>query len=383
MKFEFATAGRILFGEGTMADGVRSFGQYGKKALIVSGKGGANPQQLVGLLEQTNLKYQILTVNGEPTVEMVRSGCELAKNLDLDYVIAYGGGSVIDAGKAISGLLTNPGDILDYLEVVGNGRSLANPACPMIAIPTTAGTGSEVTRNAVITVADKGMKVSLRSPYLLPELAIVDPELTYSMPPEITASTGMDALAQVIEPYVTRKMNPLVDLYCEEGMKRAGKSLLAAYQDGENVEARNDMCFTSLMGGLALANAGLGAVHGFAAPIGGMFNAPHGVICARLLPGVVEANTSAVLKSNDAVLIQRYHNVARWITGNPQATIHDLVQWLQQLCYELLIPRLSAIGIRRENFADIATKASIASSMQANPVKLSQDELIAILENSL
>ena len=226
----------------------------------------------------------MIAVDGEPSVEVVQAGCEIVRQHASDFIIAFGGGSVIDAGKAISGLSANAGDIFDYLEVVGKGQALENPARPMVAIPTTAGTGSEVTRNAVITVAEKGMKASLRSPYLLPKLAVIDPELTYSLPIDITASTGMDALAQVLEPYVSKKRNPLVDLYCEAGMKKAGKSLFTAYQDGKNVLARNDMCFASLMGGLALANAGFGAVHGFASPIGGMFRAPHGVICARLLP---------------------------------------------------------------------------------------------------
>jgi alcohol dehydrogenase class IV len=221
-------------------------------------------------------------IHGEPTVDLVRHGTRLARDTGCDLVIALGGGSAIDAGKAIAALLANGGDPLDYLEVVGQAKPLSRPSAPFIAIPTTAGTGSEVTRNAVLASPEDGVKASLRSPHMLPALAVVDPELTLDLPQALTASTGLDALTQLIEPYVSNRANPMTDLYCVEGLRVAASALRRAWRDGHDLAARTDMSFASLLGGLALANAGLGAVHGFAAPLGGMFDAPHGALCATL-----------------------------------------------------------------------------------------------------
>ena len=215
---------------------------------------------------------------------LVRQGVELARREQCDLVIAFGGGSAIDAGKAIAALLANGGELTDYLEVIGKGQPLRHPSVPFIAVPTTAGTGSEVTRNAVLASAEHQVKVSMRSPLMLPRLAVVDPELTLELPPAVTASTGLDALTQLIEPYVSIRANPLTDGFCLEGLRRVSRSLRRAYHAGRDITAREDMSLASLLGGLALANAGLGVVHGFAAPVGGMFHAPHGAICAALLP---------------------------------------------------------------------------------------------------
>ena len=231
-------------------------------------------------------------------------------------VIGLGGGSAIDTGKAIAALLTNPGDPLDYLEVIGRGQALQQTPLPYIAIPTTAGTGSEVTRNAVLASHEHHVKVSLRSPLMLPRVAIVDPELTYSLPPAITASTGLDALTQLIEPYTCNSPNPMIDAICREGMQRAARSLKRAYQNGSDAAAREDMSIAALFGGMALANAKLGAVHGFAGPLGGLFPAPHGMICARLLPFVVEANVRALqMREPDSPVLKRYDEVAQLLTG--------------------------------------------------------------------
>ena len=228
-----------------------------------------------------------------------------------DLIIGLGGGSAIDTGKAIAALLTNAGDPLDYLEVIGRGQALTDAPAPFIAIPTTAGTGAEVTRNAVLASPEHRVKVSLRSPLMLPRVALVDPELTYGLPPAITASTGLDALTQLIEPFVSIRANPLTDAICRDGMRRAARSLRRAYEEGTMLPPARTWP-ASLFGGLALANAGLGAVHGFAGPLGGLFPAPHGVICARLLPLIVEANVRALQerKPNTSVL-QRYAEVAR------------------------------------------------------------------------
>ncbi|MHC4843264.1 MAG: iron-containing alcohol dehydrogenase, partial [Planctomycetota bacterium] len=215
-------------------------------------------------------------------VDIVKAAVGAAKNQRCDFVIGIGGGSVVDTGKGVAAMVMKEGELEDYLEVVGRGQKIKNRTAPYVAIPTTAGTGAEVTRNAVIKVPDKKVKVSMRSPLMLPEVALVDSELTYSMPPEVTASTGLDALTQLMEVYVSNKANPLTDGICREGLIRAGRSLQKAYEDGSNREAREDMAMASLFGGLALANAKLGAVHGFAGPLGGEIEAPHGVICAML-----------------------------------------------------------------------------------------------------
>jgi len=384
MHFEFATATRIIFGPGTLKDVGSIAVKYGNKALLVSGKGGASPEHLIEILSASDVSWEIIEIAGEPTIEEVQRGIAFAKQKGCDYVIGFGGGSVMDTGKAISAMMTNPGALMDYLEVIGAGKSINQQAVPLIAIPTTSGTGSEVTRNAVLTAHDRKMKVSMRSPLMIASLALVDPELTYSLPPAVTASTGMDALAQVIEPFVSKKANPLTDLYCLEGIKRSAKSLLKAYTSGNDPQAREDLAYTSLLGGLALANAGLGGVHGFASPIGGMFEAPHGAICARLLPLVVQANVKAMReRTPDTQTLGRYLEIARILTGNPQALIEDGIRWLETLVTQLNIPALSNYGIRSKDIPVLVENAAVASSMQTNPIQLSKNELSQILESAL
>jgi alcohol dehydrogenase class IV len=228
------------------------------------------------------------------------------------------------------------------------------------------------------------MKVSMRSPLMIARVALVDPELTYSLPPAVTASTGMDALAQVLEPFVSKKANPLTDLYCLEGIKRAARSLLKAYTSGNDQQAREDMAYTSLLGGLALANAGLGGVHGFASPIGGMFEAPHGAVCARLLPLVVQTNVEAIRERiPESPILGRYLEIARILTGNSTATIEDGIGWLETLVTQLNIPALCNYGIKPGDIPILVENAAVASSMQANPIQLSKKELSQILESAL
>ena len=384
MSFDFATSARIIFGIGTVKEAGKLAAQLGDRAFLVTSCGGADPSTLMDILKTAGIQYSSIEVCGEPTVGFVLEAVKAAKNIQTDLVIAFGGGSVIDTGKAVAALLNNPGELMDYLEVVGRGKALAQPSLPMIAIPTTAGTGSEVTRNAVLAVPEQKVKVSLRSPYMLPCLAIVDPEMTYPLPPAVTASTGMDALTQVIEPYVSIRANEMVDLYCREGILRAARSLKAVYQHGDDVQGRVDMAWASLLGGLCLANAGLGAVHGFAAPIGGMFPAPHGAVCARLLPLVVEANCRALKErqpENPAIV--RYAEIARLLTGRDAATIEDGIEWLKQLCQDLHIPALSDYGVSKADIAILVQKSTAASSMKANPIQLNESELADILEKSL
>jgi alcohol dehydrogenase class IV len=298
--------------------------------------------------------------------------------------VGIGGGSALDLGKAISALLTNEGDPLDYLEVVGRGRKLEKAAAPYIAVPTTAGTGSEVTRNAVLEATERKVKVSLRSPLMLPRVALVDPELTHGVPPEVTASTGFDALSQVIEPYVSRYANPLTDPLCAEAFVRSSWSLRAAFRNGHDAGARENLSFVSLVGGLALANAKLGAVHGFAGPLGGMYRGPHGAICAALLPHVMRVNLAALReRAPDSPALARFADVARFLIGRPDAGADDAVEWIAELAKSLHIAPLSNYGLKREDFARISEMAKVSSSMQGNPIELTSSELHEILEASL
>jgi alcohol dehydrogenase class IV len=295
-------------------------------------------------------------------------------------VVALGGGSVIDAGKAVAALLTNSEPLRHYLEVVGEGRPLTRRSAPFIAIPTTAGTGAEVTRNAVLMVEEARVKVSLRSPLMLPAVALIDPELTYTLPPAVTASAGLDALTQCIEPFVTPHANPLTDAVAREGMRRAARGLRRAYADGGDVEARRDMAVASLCGGLALANAKLGAVHGFAAPLGGMFPIPHGVACARLLAPIVAANVRALeARAPGSPALERYEEIARVLTGDANARAEDGIAWLEELVEAMAIPRLASYGVAEDDVPRIVDQARRASSMQGNPITLTDDELAGAL----
>jgi alcohol dehydrogenase class IV len=384
MNFEFATATRIVFGAAAIAHVAANVKNLGRRALVVTGRHPPRAEKLLASLAAAGIGAAIFSVAGEPEISTVENGVAFAKKENCDFVISFGGGSVIDAGKAIAAMLTNAGELLDYLEIIGRGRTLSKPSAPFIAIPTTAGTGAEVTRNAVLASPAHQVKVSLRSPHLLPRIAVIDPELTYDLPPALTASTGLDALTQLIEPYVCLRANPLTDGFCEQGIFRAARSLREAVFHGQNKSAQEDMALASLFGGLALANAGLGAVHGFAGPIGGSFPAPHGAVCAALLPHVMAANLRALRErepQNPA--LSRYETVAALLTGKPAAFADAGVEWVQKLVAELPVSRLGAYGIREEHVADLVAKAANASSMKANPITLTPDELAQTLRLAL
>jgi len=383
VNFEFATTTRIIFGEGKLEEAGALAAALGSRALVVQGSGG-RAESLRELLHAKGIATSELRVSGEPTVALAERGVAVARRDRCDVVIALGGGSVIDAGKAIAALVANAGEPRDYLEVVGAGRPLTERSAPFIAVPTTAGTGAEVTRNAVLMVEEERVKVSLRSPFMLPTAAIIDPALTYTLPPAITASTGLDALTQCIEPYVTPQANPLTDAVAREGMQRAAGALRRAFHHGGDVDARRDMAVASLCGGLALANAKLGAVHGFAAPLGGMFPVPHGVACARLLPSVVEINMRALrARTSGSRALARYDDVARTLTGTPSARAEDGAVWLRELVEEMAIPALSTFGITESDIPRVVEKAKRASSMQGNPIALTDEELAEALADAL
>jgi len=384
MKFEFATATRIIFGPGKITETGSLTAGMGKRVYIITGSSPERAQPLLNQLDEIKIGYAIFCVTGEPTTETVKEGIELARKAQSDIVISIGGGSVIDTGKAIAAMLTNNGRLEDYLEVVGSGKPLTRPAAPHIAIPTTAGTGAEVTRNAVLGVPEHKVKVSMRSPLMLPSLAVIDPVLTHSMPPVVTASTGLDALTQLMEVYVSKKANPLTDGICREGLLRAGRSLRMAYENGNDKSAREDMAVASLFGGLCLANAGLGAVHGFAGPLGGMIPAGHGDICAALLSFVMEANVRALQNRRpDSAALRRYDEMARILTGNQKALASDGAKWVRQLCSALHVRPLSRLGLKEQDLPDAIAKARKSSSMKGNPVELTEQELMEILKKAI
>jgi alcohol dehydrogenase class IV len=375
MRFEFATATRIVFGEGTVATLPELVHSFGARPLVITG---ASSQRAAWLISA--LSAQTLAVPGEPTVDLVRDGVRRVWEAGCDVVVSLGGGSAIDAGKAIASVATNGGEPLDFLEVVGKGRTLEAAPLPFLAVPTTAGTGSEVTRNAVLASAEHGVKASMRSPMMLPRVALVDPELTYALPPAVTANTGLDALTQLIEPYVSARANPLTDALCVEGIGRAAGALSRVYHDGADQQARSDMALASLFGGLALANAGLGVVHGFAAPLGGSWNAPHGALCAALLPHGMAANIAALrLRAPLHPALERYVVLARLLTGQKEASAEDGVEWVRALSAELGVPSLRAWGIAQADLPGVVEKAAHASSMKANPLPLTSEELLAVV----
>lgn len=381
MRFEFATAGRIIFGRGAL-DGLGAIARdFGRRALLVTGRNPARAQPVAERLATAGVSAHPFSVPGEPTTDDITRGTAAARAAGAAFVVAAGGGSALDAGKAIAALCTNSGELADYLEVIGRGAALAQPSAPCIAIPTTAGTGAEVTRNAVLASPAHRVKSSLRSPHLLPRVALVDPALTDELPPAVTATTGLDALTQLIEPYVSARANPLTDTICVAGIRRAARALRRAVEQGrQDPAARDDMALASLSGGLALANAGLGAVHGFAAPIGGMFPAPHGGVCATLLPHVMAMNLRVLRqRAPGHPSVGRYDELGRLLTGRGDAGGEDAVRWVAALVAALSIPRLRTYGVTAADRPAIVAAALNASSMKANPVSLDAAELTAIL----
>lgn len=383
-RFEFSTAAHVHFGWGEARQLGAAAAKMGNRALVVTGSSPDRLRPVIANLESAGIACSLFSTPSEPTVPLIRAGAEYARNERCGVVIAIGGGSVIDTGKALAALLCNAGDPLDYLEVIGRGQALEHPSAPFIAVPTTAGSGSEVTRNAVLASPEHRVKASLRSPFLLPKLALIDPELTLNLPRPITAATGLDALTQLIEPYVSSRANPMTDLFCVDGLRRTAANLARAWEDGEDREARTCMSHASLLGGMALANAGLGAVHAFAAPIGGMWPARHGAICAAVLPHAIEVNVEALRRrAATSGALRRYDEIACLLTRQPHAIADDAVLWIANLCDRLEIPPLRSYGITEADIPDLAEKASRTSSMKGNPIQLTIEELREIAHRAL
>jgi alcohol dehydrogenase class IV len=383
--FELATATRVIFGAGKASlVGEWLAELHLTRVLLVSGQDLVRASVVSDALAARGIAYQRFVVAGEPTVQQVRAGSEACRAFAAGAVIAVGGGSAIDAGKAIAALAPGGSDPLDHLEVVGRGLPLSVRPLPFAALPTTAGTGAEVTRNAVLSSPEHGVKASLRSAWMLPQLAIVDPDFLRGAPSRVLRASGLDALSQLIEPFVSIRANPLSDALAREGLLRSCRSLESAVLHGAGEAERDDLALASLFGGLCLANAGLGAVHGFAAPLGGMFEAPHGAVCAALLPHVMRENLRALHARPDSEsMLTRYRELARILTSDPLAQPESGIAWVERLCRALEVPGLSAYGMQLSHVPELVAKASAASSMRGNSVVLSEGELAEIARSAL
>ena len=383
VKFDFATAGRIVFGSGRVRELEELVRDAGRRAALVTGSRPQRARPAVEALERAGKEVSLFPVSGEPDTDGVMEAARRARDEGCDFVVAFGGGSALDAGKALAALLTNRRDLFTYLEVVGRGEPLDAPPAPFFAVPTTAGTGSEVTRNAVLRVPEAGVKVSLRHPGLLPRAAVVDPELLLSLPPRATAASGVDALVQLLEAFVSRRANPLTDAFCREGLPRSGRWLPRAFADGSDLRAREETALAALLSGLALANGGLGAVHGFAGPVGGRFDIPHGLVCAVLLRPVCRVNLRALRERDpENPALERYRDAAALLTGRPEAGEEELLDWIGDLLRRLEIPSFRELGADPAEFPDLAERAARAGSMKGNPVELTFEERMEILRSA-
>lgn len=376
--FEILTAGRVVFGRGRAEGAGAAVRAWGARVILLRGSHPA-ADRLAAELRAEGAVVEEIRQKGEPLIGDLDAALARGRALRAEAVVALGGGSVIDMGKAVAALIPAARPAMSYLEVVGEGRALDAAPLPFIALTTTAGTGAEVTKNAVIGVPSHGRKVSLRDDRMLADLAIIDPSLTDDTPHSVTLTSGLDAVTQVIEPYLSCRATPFTDALCRDAIPR-GLAALTRLMQAEDEGARDDLALTSLFGGLALANAGLGAVHGFAGVLGGQTGAPHGALCGRLLPGALRANAHAVEKQGGE--ITRHREVAGWIAAALGVTT-DPLDALEARITEWGLPRLSEMGVAAGEIPQLAKASRDSSSMRGNPVDLSQEALETVLRESL
>jgi alcohol dehydrogenase class IV len=374
--FDFLTAGRIRFGRGradTAVDAVRGFGA---RVLLVRGRSVAWVDGFSRALSEAGCQVTEVVCTREPDLPTLEAALALARDAGAEVVVAVGGGAVIDLGKAAAALVPSDSAVLDHLEGVGHGKPLSRDPLPFVAIPTTAGTGAEVTKNAVIAVPEAARKVSLRDDRMLPDLAIVDPNLMDHAPRSVTLSSGLDAVVQVIEPYLCNRSNPLTDALTRSAIP-IGLKALNRLARAEDAEAREQMAFVSLCGGLALANSGLGAVHGLAGVIGGRLGAPHGLVCGRLLGPVLLANSLTLRAAG--VETSRFDEVSAWLSGGLGVSGQAAFEELSALLDRWEVARLGEWITPDTDLVEIAKEAAGSSSMRANPCVLQEDDLEGIM----
>ncbi|WP_434661197.1 iron-containing alcohol dehydrogenase [Klebsiella sp. MISC125] len=374
--FNVLTPGNIRFGRGLARSAAPWLAGHSAQILLVHGASLQRAEFLLAELRAHQLEVTTLSIAHEPCLQDIEQGVRLAREKGIGAVVSLGGGAVIDAGKAIAALVPAQGAALEYLEVVGTGRVLEANPLPFAAIPTTAGTGAEVTKNAVINVPEQQRKVSLRDDRMLPDLTIVDPSLTDNAPRAVTLASGLDAITQVIEPWLCTCANPFTDALCREAIPRGIKAL-RTLMEKECPDSRDEMAWVSLCGGLALANAGLGVIHGLAGPLGGLSNAAHGALCGSLLPFGLALNEAQI--SNEKIK-QRFADVRQWLAAgldvDPSNAWESLREWSQHAG----LGNLHDLGVPRDALEPAALAASSSSSMKANPVMLTSEQLLEMLE---
>lgn len=376
--FQFMTSNRIIFGEGALENSLSLIKQFGYSVLLVSGKQSERARPIIDYLNQQKLRYQHVSISGEPNITMVEETAIIGRRFSPNLVVAIGGGSVLDMGKALAAIIPNQGNVYDYVEVLGRCVPLKTKPLPMIAIPTTASTGSEVTRKAVLKSGQDKVKVSLRSPDMIPDVAIVDPTLTYGTEPLISGRGAMETFTHLMESYVCGDPNPLTDMVCEEGMRKLSRAVLPACLQDDRT-ARADLSFAAMLGGMASTNAKLGAAHGLASALCGKLEAPHSVITARLSPYVMLENINAARLAGRDDILHRYAHLAELLTGNSQAKMEDGVAWVEDLLDTLGLPLLSSFGVCNTTFEKVAQDALKSNSIKGNPIPLTKERLVYIL----
>ncbi len=370
--FSLLTPTEIVFGRGQIAQLNDRAAKLGARALIVHG---SNSDRLSGVFESLKAVeiVQTLSVEKEPDLNTLTAAIDQGKSLGVDLVLGIGGGSVMDSAKVLAAMLPARSELMSHLEVVGSGLPLSARRLPLILVPTTSGTGAEVTRNAVIDIPEAQRKVSLRDNQLLPDLALVDPALTDNCPRHVSLHSGLDAITQVIEPYLSSRANLFTDMLCREAIPK-GLRALRQLMDSESTEARDALAQVSLFGGLALANSGLGVVHGIAGPLGGLCGAPHGAICGALLPAGIAANRDNVVDADQKV---RIDEVIGWIAELFETSRDLALPRFREWIIQSGLPGLASIGVTEEHIIAASQAAASSSSMKANPVELPT----AIIEN--
>ncbi|HVD19546.1 MAG TPA: iron-containing alcohol dehydrogenase [Propionibacteriaceae bacterium] len=384
VRFDLAVPADIRFGAGRVSEVPEALSGLGaSRVLIVTGRTTSRADTLRSALREAGMSSVVFGVAAEPSIERVRAAVTLLAEVGCDAVLGFGGGSALDVAKSVAVLATSGTDPIDHLEVIGAGRPIEQPGLPCVAVPTTAGTGSEVTRNSVLSGG--GVKASLRSPLMLPRVALVDPDLLAGVPKTTIAASGMDALSQLIEPLLSRRANPFTDALARDGIRRSARSLHRAYREGmEDPGVREDLALASLFGGMCLANSGLGAVHGLAAAAGARLSAPHGAVCAAVLAATMDVDLRALRgRAPDHPALDRISEVATLLTGQPDAPPEDAIAWLRRLTAALSIPGLASYGLDQNEIAPVVMAAQKASSMRGNPIDLSDEEVGEIVTHSL
>ncbi|MFC1707297.1 iron-containing alcohol dehydrogenase [Planctomycetota bacterium] len=379
--FRFEGMPRLVFGDGTIGTVAELAAQYGRRVLLVTGQRSfARATALFDAMHATGLELERCTVSGEPSPALVDEAVKSSAGVDV--VVAVGGGAVVDAGKAISAMLPAGKPVRDYLEGVG-AKKPSGEKIPFIACPTSAGTGAEATKNAVLSeVGPRGFKKSLRHQRYIPDAVVIDPDLAVSCPREVTAACGLDALTQLLEAFVSKEANPASDAFARSGLLAASGSLLRVCGEGAGeTAARAQMAWAAFCSGVALAHAGLGVVHGLASPLGGFYRVPHGVVCGTLLPAATEVNVRRAVKGDGGDgTVARYAEVGRLLSGEPGADDETacrlLVDTLWAWKRHLGIPPLSAFGVGVED------KVLDATGLKQNPVPLATEDLRRILLDS-